>query len=105
MTEIRHRAPQPTDVPTAEELLEQGKPWELPSSRISLEAWQFCYMLNRGHFYIEHTFSTLGDQLHVLIGLPYKYLIEEAKAMHLRMRMEVLQVPPKLRHAALVPRG
>eukprot|EP01052_Picozoa_sp_SAG31_P026523 SAG31_NODE_2409_length_5754_cov_2.321485_2_plen_1028_part_00 len=54
--------------------------------KIPQDAWQFCHMLWKYDFHIQHTFSTLGDELHILVGLPYKVLLQEAIAVKLKMR-------------------
>ena len=72
----------------AEAATKVGKPWEEPEQRIPHDAWQFCHMLWKYDFHIEHAFSTLGDQLHILIGMPYQVLVSEGAAVQMKLRLE-----------------
>ena len=56
--------------------------------QIPLECWQLCHQLWQHDFHIKHAFSTLGDSLIILVGLPYKLLVEEATRMRLSMRLQ-----------------
>ena len=56
--------------------------------QIPLECWQLCHQLWKHDFHIKHAFSTLGDCLIILIGLPYKLAVEEAMRMRLHMRLQ-----------------
>eukprot|EP01043_Picozoa_sp_COSAG02_P023781 COSAG02_NODE_1279_length_13487_cov_7.611696_12_plen_1124_part_00 len=58
------------------------------SDPIPLECWQLCHRLWAHNFHIKHAFSTLGDLLIILIGLPYKMSVEEATKMRLTMRLQ-----------------
>jgi hypothetical protein len=55
---------------------------------IPLECWQLCHRLWKHDFHIKHAFTTLGDGLIILIGLPYKLLEEEATRMRINMRIQ-----------------
>ena len=55
--------------------------------QIPLEAWQLCHMMWKWDFHITHRFSAAGHLLYILIGLPYKKLVEEAGKMKIKMRL------------------
>lgn len=61
-----HKAPKAT--------FEARKTYE-DKDMIPLEAWQICHRLWKHDFHITHYFSTLGNLLIILVGLPYKTLV------------------------------
>jgi hypothetical protein len=56
-------------------------------TKIPLQAWQMAHELWKYGFHIKYTFSMSGFYLHLLIGLPYKTLLEEAEKMNIILRL------------------
>ena len=54
------------------------RPWERKATQLPYECWQFCHLLWKYDFSVSHLFSPLGDQIYILLGLPYHILLEEA---------------------------
>jgi hypothetical protein len=52
------------------------------------ECWQFCHMLWKSNFHVAHQFSPLDDHIYILLGLPYKTLLEEAVVARLATRLD-----------------
>ena len=65
-----------------------NEPWKRPEQLIPFQVWQFCHMLWKYDFHIQHAFSTIGNEIHILLGVPYQKMLEEASAMGLTMRLE-----------------
>ena len=59
-----------------------------PEDEIPLECWQFCHILWKHDFHIEHQLFSTGEYIIILVGLPYKLLVEEAHVNHTHMRLE-----------------
>eukprot|EP01051_Picozoa_sp_SAG22_P012592 SAG22_NODE_1324_length_4742_cov_2.192117_1_plen_1423_part_00 len=57
------------------------------STRIPQQAFQIVHQLIEFGFHIEHSVSARSDRLHIMIGLPYTYLVEEANTMRIGMRL------------------
>eukprot|EP01048_Picozoa_sp_COSAG05_P010916 COSAG05_NODE_992_length_6265_cov_7.908693_1_plen_1089_part_00 len=70
--------------------LDQKRPMKRvwgPSDPIPLEVWQLCHRMWKVDFHISHAFSSAGDRITILVGLPYKVLIEEATKTRIKMRL------------------
>ena len=65
-----------------------NEPWKRPEQLIPFQVWQFCHMLWKYDFHIQHAFSTIGNEIHILLGVPYQKMLEEASAIGLTMRLE-----------------
>ena len=57
------------------------------STKIPLQCWMTCHELWKHGFHVQWSFSLSGFYIHVLIGLPYKTLVEEAEKMHMIFRL------------------
>ena len=65
-----------------------NEPWKRPEQLIPFQVWQFCHMLWKYDFHIQHAFSTIGNEIHILLGVPYQKMLEEASVMGLTTRLE-----------------
>eukprot|EP01048_Picozoa_sp_COSAG05_P017828 COSAG05_NODE_2502_length_2975_cov_2.805633_1_plen_344_part_10 len=65
---------------------ELKRQWEA-ADQIPLEAWQLAHRMWKADFHVTHHFSPSGDRLTILVGLPYKILVEEATQMRIKMRL------------------